>query len=106
MRTTDWTRLVEQTRDMAAQVRGASDKVDDELSDVRFVGTSDGDLVTAEVDYRAGLVDVRIARVGMTRTRRGELARHVVDAVTKARRQARDEYLRSFRAHAGQEVAP
>lgn len=102
---TDFARLVEQTRAMAEQVRNAAGKTEDELSGTRFAATSDRELVTAVVDHRARVLDIRFARGGLTRTRGGELARHVVEMVAKAREQARADYLRSFRAHARNGVA-
>lgn len=85
-----------QARAMAEQIRRASDEAERVLAGVRFTAASDDDVVTAEADVRSRIVGIQIARGGLTRTRGGELARQVVDAVARARGRARDEYLRAL----------
>lgn len=105
MEPTEFLRMADRMRSMAEEGRRIAAIVEAEHAGATFAGTAGGGLVTAEADLRAQIVDIRIARSGLTRTHGGELARHVVEAVTAARECARDAYAQSYRAHA-KELTP
>lgn len=92
------TETAHRLREHTARIERVIAALDGDLADRRFVASSDGGLVEAEADHRARLVDIRMSRTGLTRTRGAELGHQVVEAVNRVRATALGEYRAEVRA--------
>lgn len=93
------TELVEYARALNTKMNAKLEAVERELGGQTFVATSDGGLVEATADHLTRVVDIRIGRTGLHRTRGTDLAEQVRQAVTRAQELARTEHQRAMRAH-------
>lgn len=82
--------LIDAARAIVTRTRTAL-AVREALSGARFAGTSDGGLVTAEVDHTARVLAIRVARTAPTRSRACDLAAQTVEAFNRARDLSRAE---------------
>jgi DNA-binding protein YbaB len=89
--------LVEGARQLAGAAAATVDVVERRLSGRYAAGQSDAGAVRVTTDHRARITRIEITPAGLTRTRGSELARQVVQAVTRAQEQARGEYDRALR---------
>jgi len=73
--------LLEHSRQLA-ELCGVGRELTRQLSGTRFSATSDGGLVSADVDHTARVLAIRIAPSAPTRSRASDLAAQTVQAVT------------------------
>lgn len=94
------TELVEYARALSSRTNALVEAVERELGGQTFVAASDRGLVEATADHLTRVVDIRIGRAGLHRTRGADLAEQVWQAVTRAQALARTEHQRVMRAQA------
>jgi hypothetical protein len=90
-------RLVHGARQLTDAAAAIASSVERRLSGTYPVGESDAGTVRVTTDHRARVTRIEITPAGLTRTRGSELARQVVQAVTRAQAQAAAEYERALR---------
>jgi DNA-binding protein YbaB len=90
--------LVQNAQKLVDAVAAITNVVERRLAGTQSVGESDARMVKVTTDHHARVTRIEIAPAGLTRTHGPELARQVVQAVTRAQAQARAEYERVLRA--------